>query len=71
MVRGQRQFEHTFRFRRRTIRLLCALESTDGEQQLILEDVLATTQHVVDAVPDSRIESEALKVAFDRHARYT
>lgn len=70
MAQSQHLSEHTFRFRNRTIRLLYSIERKEDERRLILEDVLATSQKVADAVPDWRIESEALKVAFDHYARY-
>lgn len=64
------QFEHVFRYRYRTVRLICSIEKHNGGSRMLLHDVLATTQRTVSSVPDWRIEAEASKAACDRGAKY-
>lgn len=68
MAKRPRQFEHVFRYKNKTVRLICSIEPTNGYRQLILEDVLATSLLTANGVPDWRIESEACKAAYDRRA---
>jgi hypothetical protein len=41
-----------------------------GSPQLVVEDILATTQRTANDIPDWRIEGEASKAAYDRNATY-
>lgn len=70
MANQHRQFEHVFRYKSKSVRLLCAIEHRAGSRQLILEDVYATVPGIADEVPDWRIELEACKAAWDRRAIY-
>lgn len=64
------QFEHVFRYKNRTVRLICSLDTQNNARRLVLEEVYARTQRTANSVPDWRIESEACKAAFDHHATY-
>lgn len=64
------QIEHVFRYKKRTVRLICSVDSDSRGLRLILDDVLATSQRIADAVPDWRIDLEASKAACDRNVLY-
>lgn len=70
MDKQPRQFEHVFYHKRHKVSLICSIEMVWGERSLILEDVLASKQHIADGVPDWRIEAEACDAASYRRAKY-
>ncbi|MCL4741214.1 MAG: hypothetical protein KJZ54_03335 [Phycisphaerales bacterium] len=61
---------HAFRFRGRRVRLAYSIDYECGKRRLVLDDVLAPTQRLADAVPDWRIEAELEELAHDLNAQY-
>jgi hypothetical protein len=64
-------FEHAFRVRNRRYRLVYALERIDGVKCLVLLDVLAASNESMLALPDWRVELEAMRAADNLGAKYT
>ncbi len=70
MISKPERFDHVFRYRNRVVRLICSIELEDDERRLILDDVLASSESIANAVPDWKIEAEAMNAAYDRSAKY-
>ena len=68
MTDRARSFEHTFLHNGRRVRLICSFDFATRDRQLVLDDVLASTQRIADGVPDWLIEAEASNAAYDRQA---
>lgn len=63
-------FDHTFRWRNKTIRVFYSLQLTERGLELVLEDICATSLVNVESVPDWKIAWEVTTAAIKHGALY-